>query len=100
MTIPNHASGVGRELISVSKIASAKIEKLSASIIFFARPLINLNEPLTDWLILMILWDKYLAISWYLIIGPAISCGKNEMYSPTLIGFISACSAFRYTSMI
>ena len=35
----------------------------------------------------------------YLTIGPAISCGKNEMYNPTLRIFFWASPFCLYTSM-
>ena len=41
----------------------------------------------------------FCSISVYLTIGPAISCGNMEMYSPRKNGFFCTCAWPRYTSI-
>ena len=85
---------LGMSLISVIKMWSAMIARLFAMTTFLNNPLINLKLPsivLSNVILLLLNW---LAISWYLTMGPAISCGKKDINKPNFMGLLSALLSF------
>ena len=64
-----------------------------------AKPTINLAKPSTKSFNVSFRFNISLATVSYLTIGPAINCGKKEIYNPTFKIFFCTCPFSLYTSI-
>jgi hypothetical protein len=78
---PIQAIAILNLLPGIAKTLSAGTAKIFAISTFLESPIINLFIPDAVSETVILLSANWRAISLYLTIGPATSCGKNDIYS-------------------